>query len=59
MRAFGLEGMTVSPAAAVFCTPASGRHDPAGSGAAADPSPSKAGVNKFSPRLVVPAWASR
>lgn len=46
MRAFVFEGMTVTTAAAVFCTPASGRHGPAAAGAAADQSPSEAGVHQ-------------
>lgn len=38
--------MTVTTAAAVFCTPASRRHGPAAAGAAADQSPSEAGVHQ-------------
>lgn len=41
-----VEGMTVTTAAAVFCTPASRPHGPASAGAAACRSPPEAGVHQ-------------
>lgn len=46
MHGFVLEGMTLTTAAAVFCTPASHRHGPAAAGAAAGQSGSEAGVHQ-------------
>lgn len=46
MGAFVLEGMTVTTATAVFCTPASRPHGPASAGAAACRSPPEAGVHQ-------------